>query len=418
VHAFLLSNAQDRTEITWSPGQPARVHAQVMALLREMGNFDANTEMKLEQLNDTKWKKTAQTLASLLLNKDKSPLPAGVDELVVVPDGPIWYVPFEALQVPEGDQQVSLISKVRVRYVPFASLITPDERGRRRTGVTGVALGRLFPRNDPAVAQTAFAAISQNVPGLQALPNRLPATAAVYSSQLRGLLVLDDVAPADTGPLGWAPLPMDRGPASGALGNWLSLPWTGPEEVLLPGFHTPAESSLKGQTAASAGTDLFLSASTLMAAGARTVLISRWRTGGQSAYDLMREFLQELPHTSAADAWQRSVQVVISTPIHSDLEPRVKLGLNEAPPPAEHPFLWAGYMLVDTGTSPKTDSQQPKDPLDEPAKPAAAADAPPEPAPADAKPAPAEAPPPEVPPAKEEPKQVSIMPVLRFLAIA
>jgi len=391
VHAFLLSNDQDRTEITWSPGQPARVHAQVATLMRELGNFEANSELKLEQLKDEKWKKTAQALAGALLNKDKAPLPQGVEEVIVVPDGPIWYVPFEALQVPEGDRHVSLISKARVRYTPFASLITPDGRGRRRTGIVGTALGRLFPRNDPAVAQTAFAAISQQVPGLQALPNRLPATAAVYSSQLRGLLVLDDLAMGDAGPLGWAPLPMDRGPGSGTLGNWLSLPWNGPEEVLLPGFHSHAESALKGQSATSAGSELFLSVSALMASGARTILISRWRTGGQSAYDLMREFLHELPHTTAADAWQRSIQVAISTPITADLEPRLKIAVNETPPPAEHPFFWAGYLLVDTGTSPKTDDHVPPAAAADEPKPPAAVDVPPaDPQPAEAKAAPAD----------------------------
>ena len=47
-----------------------------------------------------------------------------------------------------------------------------------------------------------------------------------------------------------------------------------------------------------------------MSTGTRTVLLSRWRSGGQSSLDLVREFTQELPHTTPADAWQRAVQVV------------------------------------------------------------------------------------------------------------
>ena len=61
-----------------------------------------------------------------------------------------------------------------------------------------------------------------------------------------------------------------------------------------------------------------------MASGARTVLLSRWRTGGQSSYDLVREFAQELPHTSPADAWQRAVLLAADTRLNLEAEPRVK----------------------------------------------------------------------------------------------
>ena len=77
------------------------------------------------------------------------------------------------------------------------------------------------------------------------------------------------------------------------------MPWGGPEQILLPGFHTAAESSLRRT---GSGNELFLATCGLMANGARTVLLSTWRTGGQSSFDLVREFAQELPHTSAADA--------------------------------------------------------------------------------------------------------------------
>ncbi len=87
-----------------------------------------------------------------------------------------------------------------------------------------------------------------------------------------------------------------------------------------------------------------------MASGTRTVLISRWRVGGQTAFDLMREFAQELPHTTPADAWQRSVLVSSARTLDAEAEPRVKkLSGDAAAPTAENPFFWAGYMLVDSG---------------------------------------------------------------------
>jgi len=86
-----------------------------------------------------------------------------------------------------------------------------------------------------------------------------------------------------------------------------------------------------------------------MSSGARTILISRWRTGGQSSIELVSEFAQELSHTSPAEAWQRSVQVAADTPIEPDQEPRVKKNSVGETPKAGHPFFWAGYMLVDSG---------------------------------------------------------------------
>ncbi len=89
-----------------------------------------------------------------------------------------------------------------------------------------------------------------------------------------------------------------------------------------------------------------------MSTGTRTVLLSRWRSGGQSSLDLIREFTQELPHTTPADAWQRAVQVVSNEPLVVESEPRVKKdpAATAVSLKASHPFFWAGYMLVDEGS--------------------------------------------------------------------
>jgi CHAT domain-containing protein len=101
------------------------------------------------------------------------------------------------------------------------------------------------------------------------------------------------------------------------------------------------------------GDEIFLTACGLMASGSRTILLSRWRTGGQSAFDLAREFVQELPFTSAPNAWQRSVQLLQDKELRLDREPRIKAGNPEASIKADHPFFWAGYLLFDTGVVPK-----------------------------------------------------------------
>jgi hypothetical protein len=48
------------------------------------------------------------------------------------------------------------------------------------------------------------------------------------------------------------------------------------------------------------------------------------------------------------------VQVAADTPIETEYEPRIKkAAAGGEPPKAGHPFFWAGYLLVDSGTVPK-----------------------------------------------------------------
>ena len=139
---------------------------------------------------------------------------------------------------------------------------------------------------------------------------------------------------------------MDRGKAGGTLDAWLSLPWPGPTDVVLPGFHSAAETGLKR---GSNGDEIFFALCGLMASGSRSILLSRWPVAGQSAFDLTREYVQELPFVSASEAWQRSVQLARSNPIAAELEPRLSTAGGPVELTADHPFFWAGYLLADLG---------------------------------------------------------------------
>ena len=284
------------------------------------------------------------------------------DELVIVPDGVLWYLPFDALQITVEGQSQPLISRFRIRYVPTLSLATMEGASRSPSGNTAVVVGKLYPRDEDAVAQAAFEQLAAVVPGAVALRSPPPAPSSIYGVLFQRLVVLDDMAVADQGPYGWALAPIDRGKAGGSLGDWLLLPWGGPDVVVLPGFHTTAEDSLKRLHKGLPGNDMFLSVCGLMANGARTLLLSRWRTGGQSSFDLVREFTQELPRTSPADAWQRAVLLLAGSRLNLEAEPRVKRAKSDEIPKGNNPFFWAGYMLVDCGTA--TEPLEPK--ADEP----------------------------------------------------
>jgi hypothetical protein len=49
------------------------------------------------------------------------------------------------------------------------------------------------------------------------------------------------------------------------------------------------------------------------------------------------------------------------SPVIAEQEPRLKVGANDEPLTASHPFFWAGYMLLDTGAPPfRSEEPEPK----------------------------------------------------------
>ncbi len=346
--AFLLGS--DKYSM-WKLESPAKIKTSVAKLLREMGQFDRNQPIGLKDLTSNDWKETAVSILKELTADAPAEAWNGFEELIIVPDGMLWYVPFEALQISDGTGSVSLIDKMRVRYAPTISLAVPDKRPRPRVTRTAVVAGSLFPRDSDAIAQEFLEELKADDANTFGVSVKPPPPSAVLAKTVDRLVVLNDLDNDLKGPYDWAPMTIDRGKSSGSLAQWIRSPWGGPDQIVLPGFHTPAENGLKR---GGSGDDVFLSVCGLMATGSRTVLVSRWRDGGRTSYDLVREFVRELPHRAASDAWQRSVRLAVAADLDMQREPRVKEVPPDAPPmKAEHPFFWGAYMLIDTGVVPK-----------------------------------------------------------------
>ena len=163
-----------------------------------------------------------------------------------MPDGLLWYVPFEALQVQADGQLRPLISRFRIRYVPTAGLATATLDLGRRRGNTAIVVGKLHPKLEDEAVETAVKDLSKSLPGCVTLKMPLPAAAPIYANFIDRLVVLDELSPAaETDPYGWSPLPTERTKTSGPLGEWFLLPRRGPDEMILPGYHSACESSLK-----------------------------------------------------------------------------------------------------------------------------------------------------------------------------
>ena len=349
TYAFLMSKQK---YTAWKLESPPVLEKKLSALLKAIGNFDGSHEIPESQLADPNWRQAARDLTDALMagSNSKVSLATGIDELVVVPDGPLWYLPFEALQVPA---QAKNKNPERHRVADHAhprALSSDDGPGdSRRARAIGKRrsrhrAGRMFPREEPQAVQAEFDRLRKILPHAEPVKSPLPAASPLYASLFDSLVVFDEVnnsTATEKGHYDWDPIPLDKIRNAGTLAQWFSLPWKSPTTLILPGYRTPAENALR--SGPGTGNEMFLNLCGLMSTGTRTVLLSRWRTGGESSYDLVRQFIQELPYSSAADAWQRSVQMLMETPLDLNREPRIKRSAGKSNrPPARIRFSGPG----------------------------------------------------------------------------
>ncbi len=371
VYSWLIS--KNRLASWKIESSSAALEQKTAALLRAIGNVEGVREFPRGQLSDESWRGAARDAFDALSSGSKVNFRAKIDEVVIVPDGVLWYLPFEALDLEENKLIAApptlttvLLSKCRIRYLPTLGLAAPSRAAHRTLGEVAVipTTGRTRDETDAAAANLdRFGKLGEHS---AAIKRPLPSASPLYGSLFDTLIVFDEVslgepaggdkaAPATAGeraPFDWAPIPLDHARAAGSLAQWIALPKKSAAQVILSGVHTPAEGGLKQPATTPRGNEMFLSLCGLMASGARTVLVSRWRTGGASSEELAYQFAQELPFTSASDAWQRGVQFLWDTPLDLDREPRIKRAPGGDAPLARHPYFWSGYMLIDTGWSP------------------------------------------------------------------
>ncbi len=352
----------------WEAGPPADVLVRTRKLLAALGQTGDGHRLKLPQFQSFAWRQAADDLFGLLtVGLTESDWFLKYREIVVVPDWVVWYAPFELIDHRQHATSESptvqpargvpeMIGSVRLRYVPTLGLAVTDQPRPRTTGPTVVAAGRVADRDDPALAVRTVERLQRRLPGSVALPPLDETASAMSVASFDRLVVLHGIDPTVGFPHGWPLLTLDRKRVSASPLDLMALPWSGPAEIVLPGFRTAAEHNLQNIPLEAAGSELFQASCGLLASGARTVLLSRWRMGGQTAHDLVTEFVQELPHQAASDAWQRSVLLASDGPLYPEREPRLDFPPDLPDLRANHPFLWSGYLLIDTGSEAPTDS--------------------------------------------------------------
>jgi CHAT domain-containing protein len=353
--AVLVSRDVQEGDYVWWRVPMASVQRQLVQYLEAIGSRSATHLLDPEALDSQAWRAPARQLGKLLLEGMPEEMWEKIDQLAIVPDAGLWYVPFESLLVGPDEQTELLIDRLAVRYVPMFSTAGIKTVVANPEPNLVAVLGQLFTQE---ADQKENDAGPIRRPSLGELPDAvwieqrqvLPPVALITAWDR--LLVRDNLAGSGRGDWGWSP----AGYLGGSLLAWLNTFGHAPSQVVLPGFHSSAENALRPRAD---GQECFLAACGLTVSGARTALLSRWPVGGRSTDQLVGSFLRELPYESAAVAWRRSVLLLRSSPLDSTDEPR----LLELPPDAptyraQHPLLWAGHLLVDDGRFPSESTQE------------------------------------------------------------
>ncbi|MEM8866430.1 MAG: CHAT domain-containing protein, partial [Planctomycetota bacterium] len=382
LHGFLIVNSDQHY---WRlPGNLRAVTGEVSKALRELGNYGQSRPLPGEDAASDGWQTTVAQLGKLVLGESRLDL-ATVKRIIIVPDGPLWHVPFETLLLAADSSAPTLLEAAPVRMAPTVGLAVGAGHSSRPVKRTGLALRR--PSGDAIereVIEEEHRRLTASVDPSVLLASPTPAASPLLATTIEQLIVDHDTQIDTEGYYAWSPTPIDRNTSRGFLTEWLTLPAAAPQRLILARMHTLAETGLKvGRRSTGdprlAGDELFHAACGLMGAGVQTTLMSRWTTDGVVHGELIREFAEQMDDRPAADAWQRSVALARSAMLDPQLEPRLDWeDDSKDPPAAKHPFFWSGYLLLDTGVdSNPPASQEPED--SNPAAPAAK--------PADAKPA-------------------------------
>lgn len=350
---FGVLETRDRF-VAWQVRQATGIPGELKLLAKSMHLGD-KAAIPAERLAAGDWQASASRIERMLFENSRGvSLADGFEELVIVPDGWLWYFPFELLPVATnqggGDKRM-LRDLCRIRYAPSRSLAVMRFEPRA-TGLTGLLLGRMNRGEKEPEAAAAAAVMTASIDSARSfeIPVSGPPPALV-GSLFDSLVIYDEPVAAEL-PGAVSLLTSAQGRAGMSLADWLVPPPKRPQRVVLPGMQTAMGNGLQA-VPARPGHDVFLNATDFLAAGASTVLMTRWRNGGGVTGQLVREFLQETSNRGGMTptaAWQRAVELVTPERPDIDNEPRIKPVPDAVFSDSRHPFFWAGFMLVDCGS--------------------------------------------------------------------
>lgn len=287
----------------------------------------------------------ARRLGDLLLAPIRAEL-AGTTRLVIVPDGELWELPFQALRMRDGRY---LVDQAAIVYAPS---LTAFEALRERVSVGAVArfellaLGNATP---PRAASVTLPRLPQAERQARALGHLFPPTqrtilvgdaaseAAVKREAARYRLLhvaahgfVDDVSPMYS----W--LALSPSPAEKEDGRLEA------REVInlrLDADLTVLSACETGRGHVASGEGMIGLSWAFLIAGSANVLVSQWRVDADSTERLMLDFYRR---ASSAEAGA-------SGPLDFAEALRASTLALKQEPVYRHPFYWAAFRLVGSG---------------------------------------------------------------------
>lgn len=320
IHAFVIRRSDVRSFELAS--RPATLAVLIRKFRRELASRDLRAPA------------SARALDAMVLGPMRAAL-AGATTLIIVPDGLLWDLPFQALQSPAARY---LIEDAAVSYAPSVTVLRDTMRLHAETNGarTVLALGNpgtgsdALPETAAEVTQLSriYGPSSRVYLGREAREDRLKAEAPGYRVlHLATHGVLDNASPLYSHLVLARPEPGER--EDGWLEAWeiMNLPLKA-DLVILSACETARGRVAPGEGVIGLMWSLFV-------AGSPATLVSQWQVDSASTTALMVAFHQEwsLGHDGAskARALQRAAVRVLRTRGFA------------------HPFYWAGFILAGDG---------------------------------------------------------------------
>ncbi|HWC98290.1 MAG TPA: CHAT domain-containing tetratricopeptide repeat protein [Candidatus Sulfopaludibacter sp.] len=314
-----------------SGGKPV-LHVHVMAwpkasLLAEVGAFRAQLGAR-----DLGYRQAAQALYKRLLGPLEADL-NGKDTLVLVPDGGLWNLPFQALLRPDG---AHLMERQNVFYAPSLTYLreTRNHSGPAATRAV-LALGNPASAQLPNAAREVRAlADLYGASGTTVLTGGL-ATRQAWMAAAPDYRVLHIATHGILNPgnpmYSWLEVAPGKEAGDGALEA---------RDILAMNLHADVAVLSACDTARGgvlAGEGLVGMSWAFLAAGAHATVVSQWSVDSAGTTDLMLAFHRNLKAASGAKPFGRAQALQ-----------KAMLAL-KAMPQYSHPFYWASFVLIGNG---------------------------------------------------------------------
>jgi CHAT domain len=338
VYGYVVTS--DGVEL-WNVERSILANERFRQLSEAIGIGQSSSKV-LASLKKPGWEKLAKELQALLFPPYILSRLASVDNLTIIPDDWLWYVPFEILPDPLANVPMPWIAKHSIFYAPTLGIaMNPSTKSSPTNRTLGVSKSGFFVP-DKELDHVLTKELTQTIAETQLVEVPTKVHASRWSRlQFDQVWVALDMKLEYGVP--FAIMGYDNG-GSTSIRQWLQLPMVAPTSIVLAGCEVPSMMRSDAD-----GIELFRLACCLAAMGNRATLINRWSPHGESSQLLLRSFVESSAAMPAAQAWRRSVLSLWETPLGYPTEPilgSVKKDYFQDEFTGMHPIFWSGTMVI------------------------------------------------------------------------